>query len=93
MSAPMAFLKSRLHSILPEVKPELEKIRQGILVVRVDGHPLRALGGRVDGVEANGDFAFEVATDCVQCGAQPLAGLLVLGTVVIMPGTFRVGSV
>jgi len=65
MPAPMAFLKCRLHAILPEVKAKLQEVRKRILVVRVDGHPLRALGGRVDGVEADGDFAFEVAADCV----------------------------
>ena len=93
MSAPMTLLKSRLHPILPEVEAELEEIRERILIVRVDGHPLRALGGRVDGVEADSDFAFEVAADCVQRQAQPLAGSLVLGSVIVMPGTFRVGSV
>jgi len=93
MSAPMAFLKSRLHPILPEVETELEEIRERILIVRVDGHPLRALGGGVDGVEADSDFAFEVAADCVQRQAEPLAGFLVLGPIVAMPATFRVGSV
>jgi hypothetical protein len=47
----------------------------------------------IDGVEADGDFAFEVAADCVQRQAHPLTGFLVLGTVVVIPGTFRVGSV
>jgi hypothetical protein len=51
------------------------------------------LGSGVDGVKADGDFAFEVATDCVQCEAQSLAGFLVLGPVVVMPGTFWAGSV
>ena len=76
MSAPMAFLKSRFHPILPEVEAELEKIRERILIVCVDGHPVRALGGGVDGVEADGDFAFEVTADCVQRQAEPLAGFL-----------------
>ena len=40
MSAPMAFLKCRLHPILPEVEAELEEIRESILIVRVNGHPL-----------------------------------------------------
>ena len=93
MPAPMAILKSRLHPILPEVEAELEEIRKRILIVRVDGHPLRALGGGVDRVEADGDFALEVAADCVRCQAEPLAGFLVLGTIVIMPGTFRVRPV
>jgi hypothetical protein len=93
MSAPMAFLKCRLHPILPEVEAELQEIRERILIVRVDGHPLRAPGGGVDRVEADGDFAFKVATDCVQRQAEPLAGFVVLGTVVVVPGTFRVRAV
>ncbi len=93
MPAPMAILKSRLHPILPEVEAELEEIRKRILIVRVDGHPLRALGGGVDRVEADSDFAFEVAADCVRCQAEPLAGFVVLGTVVVMPGAFRVRPV
>jgi hypothetical protein len=40
MPAPMAFLKSRLHPILPEVEAKLEEIHERILIVRVDGHPL-----------------------------------------------------
>ena len=35
----------------------------------------------------------EVAADCFQRQAEPLAGFLVLGTIVIMPGTFRVRPV
>ena len=93
VSAPMTLLKSRLHPILLEVEAELEEVRERILIVRVDGHPLRALGGGVDRVEADGDFALEVAADCVRCQAEPLAGFLVLGTIVIMPGTFRVRPV
>jgi hypothetical protein len=90
MSAPMTFLKSRLHPILLEVEAELEEVRERILIVRVDGHPLRALGGGVDRVEADSDFAFEVATDCVRCQAEPLAGFLVLGPIVVMPAALRV---
>jgi hypothetical protein len=93
MPAPMAVLKSRLHPILPQVEAELEQVRKRIFIVRVDGHPLRALGGGIDRVEADGDFAFEVAADCVQRQAEPLAGFPVLGPVVVMPGTFQVGSV
>jgi hypothetical protein len=77
MSAPMTLLKSRLHPILPEVKAELQEIREGIFIVCVDGDPLRALGGGVDRVEADGDFAFEVAADGVQCQAEALASLLI----------------
>jgi hypothetical protein len=69
------------------------QVRERILIVRVNGHPLRALGSRVDGVKADGYFTFEVQTDGVQPQANPLAGFLVLGSVVIMPGTFWVGSV
>jgi len=93
MSAPMAILKSRLHPILPEVEAQLQKVRERILIVRVDSQPFRALGGRVDGVKADGDFAFKVATDCVQRQAEPLAGFLILGTVVVMPATVRVRPV
>ena len=49
----------------------------------------QALGGGVDGVKADGDFAFEVAPEGFQRQAQPLAGFLVLGTLVVMTGTFR----
>jgi hypothetical protein len=90
MPAPMAFLKCRLHPILPEAEAELEETRECILVVCVDGHPLRALGGGVDGVEADGDFALKVAADCVQRQVKPLAGFLVLGTLVVIPAAFRV---
>jgi hypothetical protein len=62
----MAILKSRHHPILPEAETELEEIRECTFIVRVDGHSLRALGGGVNGVEADGDVAFEVAADCVQ---------------------------
>jgi hypothetical protein len=93
MSAPLAFLKSRLHAILPEEEPELKEIRERILIVCVDGHPLRALGGGVDGVEGDGDFALDVAAHCVGCQAETLAGSLVPGTVVVMPGAFRVWPV
>jgi hypothetical protein len=51
------------------------------------------LGGGVNGVETDGDFAFEVATDGVGCQAQSLTRFLVLGTVVVMPGTFWAGSI
>jgi hypothetical protein len=51
------------------------------------------LGGRVDGVKAEGDVAFEVTPDCVQRKAEPLASLLVLGPVVVMSGISRAGSV
>src|ERR1035437_5664933 len=93
MSATIAVLKCRLHSVLPEVEAKHMEIRERTLIVRVDGHPLRTLGGRVDRVEAYGDFAFEVATDCVQREAEPLAGALVLWPVVVMPGRFWAGSI
>jgi hypothetical protein len=93
MSARAAFLKSRLHPILPEVEAELAEISERILIVRVDGHPLRAPGDRVDGVEADSDFTLKVAVDRVQGQAEALAGFLVLGTVVVMPGTFWVRPV
>ena len=64
-----------------------------MLIVRVDGQPLRTLGGRVDGVKADGDFPFKVATDCFQRQAGPLAGLIVLGSVVIMTSTFSVRAI
>jgi len=51
------------------------------------------LGGGVDGVEADGDSAFEVTADGVQRKAEPLTGLLVLGAVVLMPAAFRVRPV
>ena len=89
----MTLLKCRLHPILLEVEAELEEVRERILIVRVDGHPLRTLGGGIDRVEADSDFALKVAADCVQRQAEPLACFLVLGTVVVMPGIFRVRPV
>jgi len=88
----LTVLQGRLHPILPEMEAELEEIRERILIVRVDGHRLRALGSRIDGVDADGDFALEVPADCVGCEAQPLAGFLVGGPIVVMPGTFWAGS-
>jgi hypothetical protein len=93
MSALMAFLKNRLHPILLEIEVELEEVRERILIVRVDGHPLRRLVCRVDCGRSNGDFAFQMVADSVQHQAEPLAGFLVLGPVVVMPGTFLVWSV
>ncbi len=69
------------------------EVLECIRIIRVYGHPLRALGGGVEGVKTDGDFAFEVATDCVQGQAESLAGILVLGPVVIMTAAFRVGSI
>jgi hypothetical protein len=40
MSAPTAILKSRLHSVLPEVETKLQEVPESILIVCVDGHPL-----------------------------------------------------
>jgi hypothetical protein len=40
MSASMAILKSRLHPILLEVEAKLQEVRERILIVCVDGHPL-----------------------------------------------------
>jgi hypothetical protein len=85
MCASTAVLKSRLHPILLEVEVEFMEVRKRILIVCVNGHPLRALGSRVDGVKADGDFALKVAADCVKRQTQPLAGFLVLGTVIVMP--------
>jgi hypothetical protein len=93
MSAPMAILKSRLHPILPEVEAELEEVRERILIVRVNGHPLRALGGGVDRVETDGDFALQMATDGVGCQAQPLASLFMKRPVVVVPARFSMWSV
>lgn len=87
MPAPTSALKCRLHAILPEAETELVQIRDRILKVRIDDHSLRALGGKVDSVDADGDNAFEVATVCVGCGTHSFAGPSVLGTVVVMPST------
>jgi hypothetical protein len=93
MPAPTTILKSRPHSVLPEVEAKLEEIRKRILIVCVDGYPLRALGCGIDGIETDGDFACEMATDRVEGQAQSLAGSSVLGTVVIMPGALWAGLV
>jgi len=93
MPTSTAILKSRLYSILPEVQAELEEILERILIVRVNGHPLRALGTGVDGVEADGDFAFEVAADDVWRQAVSLAGFVILGPVIVMLAGFRVRAV
>jgi hypothetical protein len=75
----MGVLKSRHHPIQPEVEAELEEVHERILIVRVVSRSLRALYGEVDRVEADGDFAFQMAADCAQCQAEPLAGFLSLG--------------
>jgi hypothetical protein len=63
MSAPTAILKSRLHSVLSEVEAKPQEVRERVLIVRVDGDPLAPLRGWVDGVEADGDLALDVAPD------------------------------
>ena len=93
MSTAITILKSWLLPVLPEVEAKLEEVRERILIVRVDGHPLRVLGDGVDCVQADGDFAFEVATDRVQRQTESLAGSPVLGSVVIMAGAFWMGSI
>jgi hypothetical protein len=93
MSTPATILKSRFHPVLLEVKLQFPEVRKRILVVRVDGHPLRALNGGVEGVKADGDFALQVTADGVQRQAQPLAGFLIVEPVVVMPGAFWVGSI
>jgi hypothetical protein len=40
MSTPTAILKSRLHPILTKVEAKLQEVWDGILIIRVDGHPL-----------------------------------------------------
>jgi hypothetical protein len=93
MSTAMAVLKRRRHTVLLEINAEPEEVRERILVIRVNGHPLRALGGGVYGVETDGDFPFKVATDCVGCQAEPLAGSTVFGPIVIMAAAFWMGSI
>jgi len=90
MPAPTAILKGRLHPILLEIEAEHMEIRERILIVRVDGHPLRALSFGVNGVQPDGDFAFEVATNGVKRQAQTLASLVVGGPVVVMLAVFSV---
>ncbi len=81
MFAPMGVLKSRHHPIQPEVEAELEEVHERILIVRVVSRSLRALYGEDDRVEADGDLAFhfQMAADCAQCQAEPMAGFLSLG--------------
>jgi hypothetical protein len=93
MPAPTAILKGGLDPVLSKEEAKLQEIRERILIVGVDGHPFRALGGRVDGIKADGDFVFEVATNCVQCQAKALAGFPVLGSVVAMSAAQRVRAV
>ena len=93
MSTAMAVLKNRPHPVLSEVEAEPGEVRERILIVRFDGHPLRGLGGRVDRVEADGDFAFKVAPEGVRRQAEPLAGLFVRGPEVVVPAAFRVRPV
>jgi hypothetical protein len=75
------------------VETEPEEVRERILIVCVNGHPLRALGGGVGGVKADGDIAFKVATDCVQRQTEAMAGSPVFGPIVIMAAAFVVGLV
>ena len=85
MPTTSALLKGGIHSVLPQELAKLDEISERILVVSVDGDPFAALGGRVDGVKADGDFPFQVAANCVSCQAEPLAGFLIVGTVIVMP--------
>jgi hypothetical protein len=50
------------------------------------------LGGRVDGVEGDSDFVFQVATYCVQRKAESLTGFPVLRAVIVMATAYSVGS-
>jgi hypothetical protein len=71
MSTATAILKSRLHPILTKVEAKLQEVWDGILIIRVDGHPLGALGGGVDCVEADGDFALGGGGLCPARGSAP----------------------
>jgi hypothetical protein len=86
-------LKRRIYTILLETGAKPYEIRDRILVISVDGDPLAPLRGGVDGVKADGDFAFQVAADGVWRQAESLAGFLIGGTVVIMAATFWVRPV
>ncbi len=90
MPAPTAVLKGRFNPILLEVGFKFKEVRKGIRVIRINGHPLRALCRRVNGVQPDGDFAFEVATNGAKRKAQTLAGLFVSGPVVVMLAAFSV---
>src|SRR5208283_1992230 len=72
---------------------KLDEIRERILVIGIDGHPLTPLRGRVDGIEGDGDFTLDVAPEGVRRQAEALAGFLVRGPEVVMPGAFRVRPV
>jgi hypothetical protein len=88
MPTTLALLKRRIHTILLEAGAKLDKISERICIISVDGDPLAALRGRVNGVKADSDFAFEVAADGVWRQAESLARCLVGGPVIIMMASF-----
>jgi hypothetical protein len=93
MPTAAALLKRRIHSVLFQELAKLNEVCERILVISVDGDPLAALGGRVDGVKADGDFPFQVATYGVWRQAESLARCLVGGPVIIMMASFPMRSV
>jgi hypothetical protein len=93
MPATSALLKRGIHAVLLEAGAKLDEIIERILVISVDGDPLAALRGGVDGVEADRDFAFEVAADGIWRQAESLARCLVGRPIIIMMASFAMRPV
>jgi hypothetical protein len=87
MAATTAVLKRRIYTVVSQLGTNPGKVRKRIRVIRIYGQPLRALTHRVNGIQRDGDFAFQVATDRVWSKAEALTGFPVLGTVIIMTAT------
>jgi len=57
VAAPIRFFKCRFYAVLRQFILQLQQVLNRILVISVDGNPFRALGLRIDRVQANGQFA------------------------------------
>ena len=60
MPTALAHFQCRFHSILDQVVLELQQVLHGVFVVGIDRNPFTTLGGRIDGIQPDGDFAFQM---------------------------------
>ena len=85
-----AHFQRRLDPVLHEVVLQLQQVLHGVLVVGVDGDPFTPLGRRVDGIQADSNFAFQVpANGFLRQHEWHVRSFLVWPEVVVPPG-FRV---